>query len=287
MLLITGATGQLGSTVLSQVLQRSEAKDVAVLVRDEAKASHLARAGVSVVIGDYDDPGALERAFVDVDRVLLIAGTEPGRRVEQHQNVIDAAKGAGVGLLGFTSRSLRSIGSSRNTLMADYFDTEERIRRGGVPHVIFRNGLYLDTVPIFVGGDGVRETGIALPAGSGKVAFALRRELGEAIANAMIDLPASDRTVVLSAPSAHGFGEIAAELSAIFGSAVGYLATSEEEYVAQAVDRGVPEQAARRALGFFADIRDNQLDETSVDFAALLGREPVHLGSGLRELFTV
>lgn len=61
MMLVTGATGQLGSAVVRRLLERTDAADVAVLVRDEHKAADLAGRGVAVRVGDYDDTTALDR----------------------------------------------------------------------------------------------------------------------------------------------------------------------------------------------------------------------------------
>lgn len=287
MMLVTGATGALGSAVVGRLLERTDTAEVAVLVRDERKAAALAGRGVSVRVGDYDDTAALDRALIDVERVLLIAGNDPLRRVQQHQNVIDAGVRAGVGLIGFASRSLRNVHASENTLMGDYFQTEDRIRRSGLPHVLFRNALYLDTVPVYVGGGRVFQSGIRLPAGDGKVAYALRREMGEALANAMLDHAGADRTHVIAASRAHTFGDVAAALTEISGRIVDYTQVSDEDYVAETVRGGLPEPLARRFLGFYSDIRDNQLDETSTDLQTLLGREPSTLQQGLRELFQV
>jgi NAD(P)H dehydrogenase (quinone) len=287
MMLVTGASGQLGSAVVRRLLERADAAEVAVLVRDERKATDLAGRGVAVRVGDYDDVAALDRAMIGVDRVLLIAGNDPQRRVQQHQNVIDAAVQAGVALIGFASRSLRDVQASKNSLMGDYFETEDRIRRSGLPHVLFRNALYLDTVPVYVGGSRVFETGIRLPAGDGRVAYALRREMGEALANAMLDHAGADRTHVIAASRAYTFDDVAAALTEISGRTVDYVQVSDEDYVAATARAGVPEPLARRFLGFYFDIRDDQLDQTSTDLQTLLGREPATLQEGLRELFVV
>ena len=285
MILVTGATGQLGSAVVHRLLERAAAAGVAALVRDERKAADLAERGVAVRVGDYEDVASLDRALEGVDRVLLIAGNTPQRRVQQHQNVIDACVRAGVELIGFASRSLRDVQGSGNSLMGDYFETEDRIRRSGLRHVFFRNALYLDTVPIYVGGPRVFETGIRLPARDGKVAYALRREMGEALANGMLDHTGADRTYVVAAPHSYTFDDVAVALTEISGRNVAYTQVSDEDYIAESIRAGVPEQLAQRLLGFYFDIRDNQLNETSSDLRTLLGHEPATLQEGLRELF--
>lgn len=221
-----------------------------------------------------------------MDRLLLVPGNDPERRLQQHQNVIDAAVRAGVDLLGFASRALRDTDVSGNGLMSDYPETERRILASGLRHVVFRNALYLDTVPLYVGGAAVFQTGsIRLPAGGGAVAYALRRELGEAAANGLIDHTGHDRTLLLAATQAWTFGDIAATLTTVSGSPVSYAAVPDEDYVDSTVGRGVPEHMARRYLGFFYDIRDGQLDQTGPDLGTLLRREPSALEPGIREVF--
>ncbi|WP_309571992.1 NmrA family NAD(P)-binding protein, partial [Deinococcus sp.] len=184
MILITGATGQLGHSVIQQLLRISPSGEVAALVRDEGRAADLRDQGAHLRVGHYDDPASLAHAMQGVERVLLIAGTDEERRVVQHQRVIDAAKAAGVQGLAYTSRTLKNRNALANTLMDGHFKTEDALQDSRLPIAIFRNVLYMDAIPQFVG-DRVFETGITLPAGEGRVAFALRSEMGEAIANAL------------------------------------------------------------------------------------------------------
>jgi NAD(P)H dehydrogenase (quinone) len=285
MILITGATGQLGHAVTRRLLERVDPTEVAVLARDPAKAAGLRDRGVSVRIGEYGDVDALARAIEGADRVLLIASNEPQHRMGQHRNVIDAAQHAGVELFGFTSRALTDVEASRNALMRDYFQTEELIRHSGLPSLLFRDALYLDTIPNYVGGARVFETGIQVPAGGGAVAYALRREMGEAQANAMLDHSGGPVTYVLAGARAHSFADVARALSEVAGVEIPYTDVGDDKYMAEAVARGLPEPVVHRTLGFFADIRDGQLNQTSADLATLLGRAPASLSDGLREVF--
>lgn len=83
------------------------ADQIAGLVRDESKAADLKAKGVAIRIGDYDNLAALDLAMRGVDKVLLIAGTDEEKRLQQHKNVIDAAKKAGVKCVAFTSRTFK------------------------------------------------------------------------------------------------------------------------------------------------------------------------------------
>lgn len=103
-ILVTGATGHLGSLVVEALLKTDSAKDVAVSVRNPEKAEALRTQGVDVRHGDFDQPETLEKAFAGVDRLLLISTDgDNDTRIRQHQAAIDAAKSAGVGFIAYTS----------------------------------------------------------------------------------------------------------------------------------------------------------------------------------------
>lgn len=92
MILVTGATGNLGGAAVRQLLARTDASQIAVLVRDPQKAAGLAEKGVSVRAGDYDDPNSLAAALDGVDRVLLVASNQFQQREAQHRDVLDAVR---------------------------------------------------------------------------------------------------------------------------------------------------------------------------------------------------
>ncbi len=94
-IVVTGATGALGRLVVDALLAEVPAGEVVAVVRDKEKAAALAARGVELRIADYDRPESLAGAFRSGDRVLLISGSEVGRRVAQHTAVIDAAKPSG------------------------------------------------------------------------------------------------------------------------------------------------------------------------------------------------
>lgn len=284
MILVTGATGKLGQSVVQQLLRRTSADRVAALVRDEQKASDLKGQGVSLRVGSYDDVASLDRAMQGVKRVLLIAGTDEERRVEQHQRVIDAAKSAGAEAIAYTSRTLKNRQTLANRLMEGHFQTEDAIAASGLPYAIFRNVLYMDAIPQFVG-EQVFESGITLPAGQGKVAFALRSEMGEAIANALIGEEWTETMYHLTGREASSFGDVAAELTRLYGREVTYRPAEASAFLAQLIGRGVPEVVAARVAGFMTDISNGQEDEVSPDLERLLGRAPAPLSEGLGMLF--
>jgi NAD(P)H dehydrogenase (quinone) len=287
MILITGATGQLGGAVIQQLLEKMPANQLVVFVRDAEKAAHLREKGVNLRVGTYDDIESIDRAMPGVDTVLLIAGTDEEKRVQQHQHVVDAAKRAGVRRIAYTSRALKDRTTLVNQLMDGHFQTEDYIRASGLPYTLFRNTLYMDAIPQFVGGETVFERGIVVPARQGRVAFALRSEMGEAIANALVTDDTRSHTYTLTGSESYSFDDVAAALTMLSGKTVAYTPIDPVVFENQLTGRGLPEVIARRVTGFITDIANGQEDAIHTDMAELLGRKPMALSEGLAQVFPI
>lgn len=284
MILITGATGHLGSAVLERLLQITATGQVAGLVRDEAKATDLKARGVQIRVGDYNDPASLDRVMQGISKVLLVSGGADDNGLQQHCNVVDAAKKAGVGCLAYTSRALKDPATLVNDLMVRHFQTEDYIRASGLPYIMFRNILYLDTLPQFVGPQ-VFEQGIQLPAGQGQVAFALRQEMGEAIANVLADSRCDNRIFTFTGGVAWSFADVAAALSELSGKPVPYTPIEQHAFEARLQAQGLPDVVVQRITGFLIDIKHGQEETISSDLADVLGRPPTPLKEGLKAMY--
>ena len=284
MILITGATGHLGTAVIEQLLKKTSADKIAAFVRDESKASELKEKGVKVCVGNYDDTNSLDEAMQSVEKVLLISGGDAENGLEQHQNVVDAAKKAGVKCFAYTSRNLKDRNTLVNDLMKRHFKTEDYIKQSGLSYVIFRNALYMDTIPQFVG-EKVFETGINLPAGEGKVSYALRREMGEAMANVLAKDDCSNKIYNFTGSEQNTFGDVAAALTELSGKEVNYTDVEKAAFETNMKERGVPESAVQKIVGFITDIKNGQEEEVTSELENQLGRKPTMLKEGLKVLF--
>ncbi|MFD2937645.1 SDR family oxidoreductase [Spirosoma flavum] len=287
MILVTGATGQLGTTVIHHLLQKIPPSQIAAFVRDETKAANLIKQGVTIRIGHYDDINTLNHAMQGIKTLLLIAGTDEENRVSQHQNVVNTAKKADVQRIAYTSRALKDPATLVNQLMKGHFQTEDYIKASGLPYILFRNILYMDAIPQFVGGDAVFERGINLPAGQARVALALRNEMGEAIANALVTNHEGSTTYRLTGSESYSFYDIAAALTNLSGQSVVYSPSEPATFETQLIGRGLSAVMARRITGFIKDIANGQEDLVSPDLERLLGRKPTTLHEGLRLLYTL
>ncbi|WP_155358731.1 NAD(P)H-binding protein, partial [Acrocarpospora macrocephala] len=96
MIIVTGATGQLGRQIVERLLTRVSANQIGVSVRDPQKAQELADQGVRVRQGSFTDSDGLAHAFEGATQVLIVSVDKMGEQaVRQHRTAIDGAVAAG------------------------------------------------------------------------------------------------------------------------------------------------------------------------------------------------
>ena len=116
---ITGATGQLGRLVVEKLKNRVNSSDLVALVRSPEKATDL---GIETRAFDYKKPDTLAKALHGIDYLLLISSNDLENRIKQHENVINAAKVAGVKWIVYTS--LLHADTTSLSLGKDHVETE-------------------------------------------------------------------------------------------------------------------------------------------------------------------
>jgi NAD(P)H dehydrogenase (quinone) len=287
MILVTGATGHLGQIVIEELLKTIPHNQIAALVRDKAKAEHLSAMGIDVRVGDYHDQKSLAKAFQNVDKLLLISSNDFNNRLGQHKNVVDAAINAGVKHIYYTGVTMKDIESSPlKPFLADHYLTEDYIKASGLNYTFLQNGLYSEVLPMFLG-EKVTETGIFFPAGEGKVAFAARKDLGEATAKIILENGHESKVYNLTGPNAYSFEEIAGFLSELSQKNVGYISPEPEVFVETLKQFGLPEHIIQMSLGFASGMKNNDFDKSFDTLEKLLGRKPTDLKDSLKEFYNL
>jgi len=286
MILITGATGQLGKATTHFLINKIPAGEVAVMVRDEAKAENLKAKGVEVRTGDYTNYESMVKAFTGVDKLFLISSNDmAGQRANHHINAINAAKAAGVKHIIYTSFDTRD---AANTAVAavtdDHVKTVAHLKETGIPYTLLNNNLYADVLPGFLG-EQVLEQGIFFPAGNGKVPFATREDMAEAAANILASEGHEGKEYVLASDTNYTFHDVAEGLSEIAGKKVNYHSPTPEEYAVALTGAGVPEGYVGFFNAFGKAISDDEFNTGKSDLRQLLGRKPTSLQDYLKSTY--
>ena len=285
MILITGASGHLGTAVINHLLTKISADKIVALVRNAEKGKALKAKGIEVRIGDYADKVSIEKAVEGISKLLLISGSSEDALTE-HKNVIDSAKDAGVSQIYYTSgaRNENVSESKLGPLTDAYSTTENYIIDSGLPYTIFQNGLYAETLPFFIGYD-VVNTGITFPAENGKASFAKRDEMGKAIANVLAEDGHINKIYKLTGALSYSFAEIAELLSEFSGKKVAYESPDPKDYETKLKEYSVGEMDIWYLTLLASIIRNDEYNVVSSDLEELLGHRSTDLEIYLEDTF--
>lgn len=229
---VTGATGGIGGRVARLLADRGCAQRL--VVREPSRAPRLP--GAETVTGDYTDPVGLGHALRNAKVLFMVSGPEARSRVDMHAQVIDAAVGAGVERIVYTS-FLNAAPDATFTFARDHAATEALLRESGLAWVALRNSMYQDILPHFVGDDRV----IRGPAGEGRVSFVARDDIAAVAVATLIDDPRPSGTVDVTGPEALGFASAARILREVTGTAIRYQPETWEEAWASRASTGAPD----------------------------------------------
>lgn len=270
MILVTAATGQLGQQVIEALIKAgTEPSQIIAGVRNPQKAQSLEALGVQIRPFDYSQPDTLDGALQGVDRLLLISGTNFGQRVQEHQNVIEAAKNAGVKLLAYTS----ILNAGEMLIAGEHKGTEAVLKASGVPYVLLRNGWYNEN---YLGSIQQAAASGTLfgAAGEGRVSSAARADYAEAAAQVLLTEGHENQTYELGG-SSFSFPELASEISRQTGKNVQYQNLPEQDYENLLVQIGLPAPYAHTLADADTGIVRGELFTERDDLTRLLGRPAV------------
>ena len=276
---VTGAAGHLGRHIIDSLLARDVAAgDIVAIVRTASKAADLADRGITVAEAAYEDTAALTSALQDVDRLVLVSGSEVGRRLAQHTSILDAAKAAGVAFIAYTS--LLNADSSELSLAPEHRETEALLASSGIDHVLLCNGWYWENYASNL--DAARATGHLFgAAGEGRVSGAARRDYAEAAAVVVTTDGHAGKTYELGGQPSLTYPEIAQAVGTVIGAEVSYVNQSVEEYQQTLEGAGLPAEVARMIAGWDVAIAGGALETASTDLEDLIGRPATSLAEAL------
>lgn len=280
-MLVTGATGKLGTKVVETLLKSVPASQLAVSVRNPEKAEGFRARGVEVRHGDFDHPETLISAFEGMDRLLIIsADGDNETRIRQHTNAVAAAQRAQVGFIAYTS--LGNASESSMFLAPPHRATEEAILKTGIPYSFIRNNWYLENE---IGSIQGVMAGVpwVTSAGSGRVGWAPQQDYAEAAA-AVLAGDGHENTVYELSGKLMTQDELASAVGTVLGKEATVQQVNEATYADIMKDTGVPEFIIPFLIGIQSGIRDGALEIESNDFEKLLGRPTTPISEALTQI---
>lgn len=270
-LFVTGATGQLGRLVIGELLKRVPADSIVAGVRslDHEVAGHLRAQGVEIRIADYAAPDTLSAAFEGVDRLLMISSTAGPDRVTQHQNIINAAKAASVGLLAYTS--LLHADTATSGLAADHKATEKALRASGLPFVLLRHGWYTENHTSSVQ-PALQYGAVIGSAGQGRFSSATRADYAEAATVVMTTDGQEGRVYELAGDESYDLTDLAKTIASAASKPVTYQDLPKGRFMQTLIGMGLPGVVAELIADSDIAASKNELEDNGRQLSTLIGR---------------
>lgn len=264
---VTAASGNLGSAIVERLKIEIGKENVIGIARTPEKAAFL---DVEIRKGDYSNKADFVKALKGVDAVLLVSGMDhPDKRIQQHQNVIEAAKENGVKKIVYTSIMGAEKGNAFSPIVASNRHTEEDIKKSGLDWALGRNGIYiepdLDYIDTYK-----KDGGIINCAADGKCGYTSRKELAFAYCKLLMDDNLLGKTYSLYGETITQH-ELCAAINKAYGLALAYKSISVEAYVKQR-QVALGEFLGTIIGGIYDGIRSGVFDKAS-DYVKVAGRE--------------
>ena len=277
MILITGASGNVGGAVLQELLQSGT--PVRSMYRSDEDAGR-APTGANPVIADFADRSSLDRALEGVDRVYLVCSPIP-QLVELESNMVNACREHGIRHLVLNS----ALGADnyKMSFPALHRKVEERVCASGVPATILRPESFMQNITTYFAGT-INSEGAFYAAGEeAPIGFVDVRDIGAAAAKILTSDGHAGKTYTPTGPELLNYSQVAAKVSAALGRAVRYVAVTQEQLRQSLRDAGMPPWQVEALADLQAYYTDGPGGKVSSDVGDVLGREPIRMDQFLRD----
>ncbi|MGK8198523.1 SDR family oxidoreductase [Burkholderia cepacia] len=282
---ITGATGQLGREVISNLAAFKPAGQRIVACTRHPDTANLPGHLVDEVRrADFAAPDTLGEAFDGVTTLLVISveGNDDDR-IRLHANAVDAARRAGVERIVYTS-FFDVDPASPSEVARVHRLTEECVMASGCAWTFLRNGPYVDNIAKRIAETSLSDGVFRMASGTARLPFIARSDLAEAAARALVSNEPGNHAYRLSGPELLSYDELAALVGDVIGKTLAYLPVSDDDYRLQLRDEGLPPELEARRIAYSRAMRAGFMTALTDDFARLVGRNPHRMADVLARL---
>ena len=276
--LITGATGNIGSAVLDNF--GTTDLGLRALVHDESKARTMRDGGVEAIVGDFLEPESLAPALEGVGAVLLITPIHP-EQVAQATNVIEAAMDSGNDprIVRLSVAQASHEAPTKNS--RQHAQIEEELISSGLPYTILRPTTFMQN-SLATARRISSEGRIYQPFKDGKLGMIDARDIGEVAVKVLTEEGHEGKTYTLTGPAAISFHDIAEMLSEVLRKKVEYVPISLEEAKETMLGMGLSEWKAEVLIEYARAHSQGYSNFTTEDVEQLTG----HTATSYREFAT-
>jgi uncharacterized protein YbjT (DUF2867 family) len=273
--LITGATGDVGSKVVKQLIQRGERPRV--FARNAEKAHAQFGDKVDIVSGDLSDAASLQRALAGVEKLFLV---NSGPQIPVLDGLaVQAAKTAGV-------RHIVKLSSldveQKLAIGAWHAKGEAAIRASGIRFTFVRPTGFMSNLLAWSRSI-VAEGIVRSSTGDGKRPFIHSEDIAAVAVRALTADDYVGKALPITGPQALSFAEIAEKIGAVIGRQLKYQPVSDEEAGRRFSATGASAEEVAAHVELWRAIREGRVGATTNEVERILGRKPIALDQWLVE----
>src|SRR5580700_1484027 len=277
MILITGASGSVGKTVLAEVARSGEKHRAMYRSKEEAAK---APAGTETVIADFADKGSLAAALRGVESVYLVCSPIPDL-VKLESNAIEACEKAGVRRI--VLNSALGAGDYGKSFPSWHRKVEDKLKATKLAHCILRPNSFFQNLLTYYA-PGIRAQGAFYSSvGDARLSYLDVRDIAAVAAKALQNGEHDGKTYELNGPEALTSGEIAERISRQAGVTAKYVDIPPEAQRKAMLDQGMPEWQVTALLELQEYYTGGKGGTVDGVLQGLLGRPPIAMDGFLEE----
>lgn len=294
--IVTGCDGQLAGRVAKLMMREVPGENLIFTCPNigrlsQEKVKEWKDKGISIRQANYDNKEEMIKAFTGGDRIYFISSIINGpKRIQQHKNVIDACKEAGVGHITYTSFFGANREGYNQYVLEDHRPTEAYLKSSGISYNIMRNNLYMEnylTVSVilamlsnYVWGTNARE---------GKATYIAKDDSARCAAALLLGKGEPNKDYDLTSLNPISQREICKKISQKSGIDFKFLPMNDEEFTQYLNALHIPETTdgdlSKSPVPFCSNdmvtnekgIADDQMGVVSQDVELLIGRKPLEV----------
>lgn len=275
MILVTGASGTVGSAVLRQAAAAN--LPIRAAFQSEAKAK-AAPAGIETVLMDYTKPDTVRAALKGIEKAFLVG--PPTMEVAQLEaNFVEQAKKAGAKHIV----KLSALGGRKAIFPGLHRDSEENIEASGIPYTFLQPNGFMQNFVTYNGATIIAQNAFYAAQGDGAVSHIDVRDIGAAAVAVLNGRGHEGKAYPLTGPEALTNDQVAEKLSRAVGRDIRHVALSPEELKRALLTAGMPEWSVKAILDlqrYYSEGHASVIDPT---VERLIGRKPTSFDQFARD----
>jgi uncharacterized protein YbjT (DUF2867 family) len=273
-ILITGATGTVGSEVVKQLSAKGENLIIKAAARSANDNTFQNLKGVQIVQLDYNKPDSLAAAFRDVDKLFLLTPFQ-SNMVGLTSNLVSEAKNAKV--KDIVKQSVMGADAQPGiTPSRLHRQAEKIIEESGISFTFLRPNFFMQNFVNFYSSSIKGQGAFYAPAEDARVSFVDVRDIAAVTVQALInDSQQKGKAYNVTGDEALSYGEAAEILSKELGKKINYVNVSDQDARKGMKDIGMDEWTISSMIELFEITRAGYVSEISPVVEQVTGNKPV------------